>query len=141
MQEENEMPTYNVKEYKDYTDLLDDMEVAIAAVQSFGAMVEYSLRTGEDISADGYGMERLLNLQCRHLKGIASALRSEFKEIKASKLKVRNSDQIAKWAGVSKYAVNRVVSCAVGIDLGPPSENHTETPPYTIKREAEDARS
>lgn len=128
------MPAYQTHEYQDYVELLDAMEVAIIAVQSFGAMVEYSLRTGEDISADGYGMERLLNLQCRHLKGIASALRSEFRDIKEAKLKVRSVEQIAQWAGVSKDAVHRVVSCAVGIDLDSLSEN-------SLPQEADHARS
>ncbi|NTJ42575.1 hypothetical protein G6L28_08185 [Agrobacterium larrymoorei] len=133
------MPAYPTQEYKDYRELLDDMDVAIIAVKSFGSMVEHSIRTGEDLSADGYGMERLLNLQCRHLESIATALRDEFAEFTASKLAIRDTDQIAEWAGVSKYVVNRVISIATGIDLGPPTERHTDKPPYMIKKETANA--
>lgn len=130
------MPTYPTQEYNDYLELLESMDMAITAVKSFGAMVEHSIRTGENLSEDGYGMERLLNLQCRHLENIATALRIEFASMKTSKLEIKNPEKIAEWAGVSQFVVNRVISIAMGIHLGPPTERHTAKPPHVLKESA-----
>lgn len=61
------------------------------------------------------------------------------RDIEKSKLKIRNSEKIAEWAGVSKYVANRVISIATGIDIGPPTEHHTDKPRYILKKEMEHA--
>lgn len=133
------MPAYQTHEYEDYGDLLENMSRSITAINAFNTLLEMSLRAGEDMRSDGYGIHVLLDMQCKSLEAIEGALRSEFKEIVKSKLKIRNSETIAEWAGVSKYAANRVISIATGIDIGPPTERHTDEPPYLIKKETTNA--
>lgn len=135
------MPTYQTSEYEDYSDLLEAMRRSIDAIKAFNTLLEVALRSGEDIKDDGFGIWLLLNRQREDLTDIWSALGTEFKEIEKSKLKIRNSEKIAEWAGVSKYAANRVISIATGIDIGPPTENHTEQPPYFLKSAVSDAQA
>lgn len=133
------MPTYQTSEYEDYRDLLETMSTTISAINAFNTLLEMSLRAGEDMRHDGCGIRVLLARQCEDLEAIKGALRTEFKEMEKRKLKIRNPERIAEWAGVSQYVVNRVVSIATGIVLGPPTENHTDQPPYVLKKAVSDA--
>lgn len=127
------MPDLRLTTYKDHADLMDTMEMTIAATKAFGSLLELSLRADDSLRKDGYGIWLLLANQCDDLEAIATALRREYHELRASKLKIRNPERIAEWAGTTQYVVNRVISIATGVDLGPPTARHTEQPPYVLK--------
>lgn len=127
------MPELFATTYKDHADLMDTMENTVLAIKAFNTLLERSLRDSEDMSDDGYGIWLFLDRQRRDLDELAVALRNEYAELKTSKLEIRNSERIAEWAGTTKYVVNRVISIATGIDLGPPTERHTEQKPYYLK--------
>lgn len=128
------MPELFATTYEDHTDLMDTMENTVLAIKAFNTLLERALRDSDDMCSDGFGIWLLLDRQRRDLDDIARALRDEYAEIRESKLEIRNPERIAEWAGTTKYVVNRVISIATGIDLGPPTEMHSEQKPYILKK-------
>lgn len=129
------MTSVRTIEYGDAYDLLEVISDSVKAIQAFGSLVEFAHRSSDDLRNNGYGIYLLLKSQCDDLEYLQGALRREIDELRANKLEIRNPDRIAEWAGTSQYVVNRVISIATGIYLGPPTAHHPEQAPHAIDKE------
>ncbi|MCY1668607.1 hypothetical protein [Rhizobium sp. SL86] len=133
------MPATRTETYESYQELLDGLETTNSAIEAAAALVEIAFRHQEELNVEAHGIYVLFKRQCDDAEFFRRALRDEIAEIRAAKLEIRNSERIAEWAGTSKYVVNRVISIATGINLGPPTERHSEEPPYVLKKVTADA--
>jgi len=113
------MPVTEYKSCSDFSDMMEAMNDTISMIIALNSMLEYTLRSGEDVRETGYGTYRLFQQQCDDLRSLCGAIRAEYHQLKQSKLEIKNPERIAECAGVSQYVVNRVISIATGIKLGP----------------------
>lgn len=114
------MPIIRTIEYSTVSELLDEIDNTSDMLKVTATMLEASLRdAGEILKSESNGVYLLLRRQADDLDFYRSALASELAEIKKGKLTVRDSKQIAEWAGVPEHVANHVVQIATGVHLGP----------------------
>jgi hypothetical protein len=117
LKESTEMTFAHTIEYGDRSDLLDALDDTAMALEALGVMLEFALRSGEDLRNNSDGIWLLVRQQCEDLKLLRKALRGEFDDLAASKLKLRNLDQLADIARVPPHVAKLVVELATGIKL------------------------
>ncbi len=131
------MKTTRTIEYGNDRDLLEAVEDITLSIKALGDLVAIVGCHGELTPDTSAGFGKLIDFQCDELDFIRNSLREQIADIRENKLEIRNPERIAEWAGVSQYEVNRVIQIATGIVLGPPTANHTDQPPYTVKKPIE----
>lgn len=104
-------------EYGHHSDLFEALDDTTMALETLGVLLEFTIRSGEDLRMNSDGVYLLVRQQCDNLKLLRKALRGEFDELSASKLKLRNLDKLAEWANVPPHVAKRVVEIATGIKL------------------------
>ncbi|GGA82427.1 hypothetical protein GCM10011491_07300 [Brucella endophytica] len=109
---------------------MDTMDSAVSMIKAFGRMLEYTLRTGDDVSDISYGVERILDQQCEDLGFLRDAISGQYERLKESKLEIRDIALTAKWAAVSPEIARRVISIATGIGL---EERDGNNPSETVE--------
>lgn len=102
-------------EYRHHSDLLEALEDSAMAIEALGVLLEMTMRSGEDMNTSSDGVFLLIKYQCDHLKNLSKAVGSEFNELSASKLEIRNLDKLAEMASVTPDVAKRVVEIATGI--------------------------
>lgn len=104
-------------EYGHHSDLFEALDDTTMALEALGVLLEFTIRSGEDVRINSDGIWLLVRQQCEDLKLLRKALRGQFDEMAASKLELRNLDKLAEWANVPPHVAKRVVEIATGIKL------------------------
>lgn len=111
------MTIVRTENYAGITDLIDDLENSSLSLRAFGVLLECAMRDETNFpSGDiSQGVYLLLEQQFKTLNFLGEALREQYHEMKLSKLRVADIDNIAGAAGVSRRIVLSVLSLAVGV--------------------------
>lgn len=111
------MPVLNIEKYQDVTQSLDELETTISMIEAFNAMMNFTIASGEDVRNFSCGMTDLLKQQCEDLRFISAAMRSQFTNLRESKLEIKDIALIAQWAGTSSKMAANIIAIATGIQL------------------------
>ncbi len=111
------MPVIRTEEYNDFNNLIEVMDNTTDKIEALSSMIEYTMKSGNDVSHLSIGVERILKQQCDDLNFLRKALARHYNKMRALKLEVSDLAMVAKWSNVKPAVAKRVITVATGICL------------------------
>ena len=113
------MPIIRTTEYRDYSEILDEIDKLEDVMEATAELLEAAMRGGESMEKESYGVYLILKRQADDLAFFRRTLAVEIADIKKNKLAIRETEKIQAMTGLPAHIINSVVHFATGVLLGP----------------------